>query len=126
MDCRKCKMLVSAELARYRIRSGAIFVGYACPNCNHFPSQKWLRQLKLEEMGINVNCLPLAMDTGDLECCVIGCQERGVEWHHFAPYYLFEDANDWPIQPLCRRHHLEWHRKITEAKVEIRGLEREG
>lgn len=46
------------------------------------------------------------------QCVRCGGYER-VEWHHWAPYHLFSDANDWPCSPLCRRCHTEWHNVVT-------------
>lgn len=45
-------------------------------------------------------------------CSVSRCEETPTEYHHFAPCNTFEDAWDWPCLPLCRPHHLEWHRRM--------------
>lgn len=46
-------------------------------------------------------------------CSVRGCTSDGREWHHFAPRNTFtDDADDWPVLPLCRPHHVEWHRRM--------------
>lgn len=36
-----------------------------------------------------------------------------VEWHHWAPQALFEDAEDWPMAQLCRSCHTLWHQRVT-------------
>lgn len=41
------------------------------------------------------------------------CGERGTQLHHWAPKELFEDAEDWPQDYLCKKHHQEWHDTIT-------------
>ena len=48
------------------------------------------------------------------ETCVIeGCTSIFIEWHHFAPRNTFrEQADDWPVLPLCRPHHVEWHSRM--------------
>jgi hypothetical protein len=46
-------------------------------------------------------------------CCYHGCESTQVEWHHFAPYNTFGvEANNFPVQPLCREHHRHWHVKM--------------
>jgi hypothetical protein len=48
------------------------------------------------------------------ECTVEGCTTDGVEMHHFAPRNVFgsTEADRWPYLPLCRTHHVEWHRTM--------------
>lgn len=47
-------------------------------------------------------------------CSVYGCQADGVEYHHFAPRNTFGlEAEDWPVMPLCREHHTEWHKRMN-------------
>ena len=46
-------------------------------------------------------------------CSVLRCPEQGTEWHHFAPRNTFtDDADSWPVLPLCRPHHVEWHTRM--------------
>lgn len=50
-------------------------------------------------------------------CCVIGCAENGEDMHHFAPRNTFgTKAESWPILPLCRSHHIYWHREMDGYK----------
>ena len=35
------------------------------------------------------------------------------EIHHIAPNAMFEDSDLWPLVPLCRLCHQEWHRVMT-------------
>lgn len=116
--CRICDQWVLSVLARYRMANGAVCVSYACPNTRynkrHFISS-WIRHDQLRIQGIDIDSLALIVDNATVNCSVIGCCELGSEWHHFAPYSVFrEHANDWPVLPLCRRHHLEWHRKMMQ------------
>ena len=47
------------------------------------------------------------------KCSVVTCASTEVELHHFAPYNTFgAEADDWPVMPLCRRHHHEWHARM--------------
>lgn len=46
-------------------------------------------------------------------CVVEGCGAVPTELHHFAPRNTFADHADlWPVSPLCRLHHIEWHRRM--------------
>lgn len=46
-------------------------------------------------------------------CSYYGCEREGREDHHFAPVNTFGDeANSWPILPLCQPHHTEWHTRM--------------
>lgn len=46
-------------------------------------------------------------------CVVAGCGATPTELHHFAPRNTFgADAELWPVSPLCRPHHVEWHRRM--------------
>lgn len=48
-------------------------------------------------------------------CAVKGCTEIGSEYHHWAPKEFFPDTSEqWPTSYLCKKHHDEWHKKITD------------
>lgn len=53
-------------------------------------------------------------DTNTYDACVVaGCDQPGVDEHHFAPRNTFGDQADlWPTAALCRSHHVEWHRHM--------------
>jgi len=45
------------------------------------------------------------------------CGDVGAyELHHWAPYSLFADADDWPTSLLCPTCHSEWHETTGIAK----------
>lgn len=47
------------------------------------------------------------------DCSHRNCTEPGVDYHHFAPWNTFgSDADNWPVMPLCRSHHVEWHQRM--------------
>lgn len=49
----------------------------------------------------------------DQKCVVTTCTSHYVEHHHFAPRNTFgSDADQWPVMPLCRAHHHEWHAQM--------------
>lgn len=46
-------------------------------------------------------------------CCYDKCGSTHVEWHHFAPRNTFgAEADNFPVQPICREHHLHWHQQM--------------
>ncbi|WP_425518228.1 HNH endonuclease [Nitratireductor kimnyeongensis] len=48
---------------------------------------------------------------------VIPCERcgstEGTEVHHWAPWHLFDDADEWPTSNLCKSCHTRWHRIVT-------------
>lgn len=47
-------------------------------------------------------------------CTVRKCPRTPTEYHHFAPYNTFGSAADaWPVMPLCKEHHIEWHQTMN-------------
>lgn len=47
-------------------------------------------------------------------CSHSRCNSPGMDLHHFAPYNTFgQDADNWPVMPLCQEHHREWHKRMT-------------
>lgn len=57
----------------------------------------------------NPDCRALRWDP----CSYIGCNTEITELHHFAPRNTFgADAENWPVMPLCRAHHVEWHTRM--------------
>lgn len=47
-------------------------------------------------------------------CTVCGSKEK-VQFHHWAPRFLFKDADDWPQSPLCIKCHRRWHDTVSMA-----------
>ena len=81
-----------------------------CPVCrrNPTPQRAFLPKANydLEKLPIFEN---LAKDAP--KCDVKGCINIGVEYHHYAPRHLFDNADDWLTGWLCKQHHAEWHKK---------------
>lgn len=59
------------------------------------------------------DALPIREDFTTKNPPCIVCGELGTELHHWAPRHIFDDADLWPKNYLCRSHHGEWHRKIS-------------
>src|SRR5687768_13830879 len=47
-------------------------------------------------------------------CCFLGCTQNGEDMHHFAPRNTFgSTADSWPVLPVCKEHHREWHQTMN-------------
>lgn len=56
-------------------------------------------------------------------CVVEGCTVTPTELHHFAPRNTFGVECDlWPVSPLCREHHVEWHRRMDGYRWQRPGV----
>ncbi|MDA0312358.1 MAG: hypothetical protein O2992_09615 [Gemmatimonadetes bacterium] len=93
--------------------SGATHVVEWCSACHTRTTTGFIPRAKLEKRGIDIDSLELVKDnrTGDHPCERCGCAET--ESHHWAPRYLFDDAEDWPMGYLCRDCHRVWHDIVT-------------
>ncbi len=100
------------------IADGSIQVVWSCPEHGYTTSaiphhfgQVW---------GIDISSLPVVANTAGIygRCSVHDCTENGAQLHHFAPTGIFgPEADRWPVGFLCRRHHAEWHRRVTPGML---------
>jgi len=67
----------------------------------------------IKKHGIDIEGLPQLEDRAGAVCSVTQCGNVKTESHHIAPYHLFDNPNDWPQIPLCKKHHKEWHDIVT-------------
>jgi hypothetical protein len=57
--------------------------------------------------------LPVWADANHKIPCEHCGEKNGVEFHHWAPRHLFDDADAWPTAWLCVKCHQLWHRVVT-------------
>ncbi len=50
-------------------------------------------------------------------CSYSGCTETKTQMHHIAPRSIFEDADWYPVVPLCRAHHVAYHQRLDAWKA---------
>lgn len=108
MSCQYCRG--SVKQYRMIIQSGATVVTERCEVCRRAPKGKPF----ISKAGIeNIEALPIWSDETETApaCQYDGCTNKGVEYHHFAPRHLFEDADYWPTGWLCKYHHDLWHKR---------------
>ena len=92
------------------MQSGAIAIGAYCQDCDRrATNEPWLP--KSQFTAEQIASMPVHDNyTGGAVCQYKDCNATGIEWNHYAPRALFgEDAENWPIGPLCRAHHRTWH-----------------
>lgn len=115
-DCIHCKAKRQARLVRTISSSGVSMVFWECETCqkNAIAPGYFIPHEKITSCGILIETIPVTRDyRTQVDKCAV-CGELGTEYHHWAPRYVFgEDADLWPGAYLCRRHHMEWHNRIT-------------
>lgn len=114
MKCPRCND-VECKVYKQINRSGSVVVVERCPACRNNPTPY---RAFLPKKDYDIDTLPLFEDyMEDAHGCEVrGCENKGSEYHHFAPKHLFDNAEDWPTGWLCQGHHREWHKKtITGA-----------
>jgi len=73
-----------------------------------------LKHAEIKKEGVEISKIVTVSDRtmeNTTICAVVGCENKGQEYHHFAPKHLFNNAGDWPAAYLCNDHHREWHKK---------------
>ena len=71
------------------------------------------RTIGARKLGIDASSAPLYRDNRNDDACERCGSTDGVELHHWAPWYLFADAHQWPTSYLCPPCHQYWHRIVT-------------
>lgn len=112
MKCPRCNndCVIYAQINA----NGAHVVAERCPICRTAPDP---RKCFLSVKDYDWYSLPMFQDNSKdaPECVVVGCKNKGVELHHFAPRHLFKrEAEDYPKGYLCNYHHTHWH-EITQT-----------
>ena len=94
------------QLYRVINAGGHLGVVVACARCSQGRSLVPLDDIR--RTGLDPDDLPLLDDRRGSLC--IRCGTLGAELHHWAPQALFDDAESWPVDPLCPACHSRWHR----------------
>jgi hypothetical protein len=101
------------------ISSGAIVYPWYCSDCN-FVYPVYVKKEIANELerttGELVRVKTRTQEHYEKQNIVIECQvcgTNGAELHHWAPRYLFEDAENWPKSYLCVPCHKRWHNVVT-------------
>jgi len=122
--CPKCRHNKHVKLRRNRVQNGAFQCGWYCTEHDRFVSDNgrlWLPKMEvlriMQPFGRGLDDVPF-IEAGDNDViyCIV-CDNPHIEWHHIAPQHLAAqfapDWQDWPVIPLCKRHHKQWHDILT-------------
>lgn len=101
-------------LGTTRKENGDLQISEWCSGCDRWMAGGWSHQRLRNEHGLEPADLPIVNDYISYAdpCAYTGCDNIGSERHHYGPRAVFGDeADNWPVGPLCRPHHQEWHRR---------------
>jgi hypothetical protein len=122
-ECHRCGRVVQADLVRKFIANGEVFFSWWCVECQGYIHPQnggglWIEKQKvlnaLKTRNIDEEDIPIADYSCGVRCA--RCGLRGTDLHHWAPQALFQDADRWPTDYLCRNCHGQWH-KIIDPKL---------
>ncbi len=98
------------ELVQVIGSNGSSFILERCSTCLERLRPDWV-----PHTGLTLETIPVVEDHRlEVPPCR-RCGQRGAELHHFAPQALFDDADLWPQDWLCRSCHIQWHQVMNSA-----------
>lgn len=104
----------AVEPAATLARNGARQIRFWCTLCD-LPRGGVISHKACRAHGWDPHAVPVKRNHARADDITRSCARCGstgpVEYHHFAPWSLFEDANDWPTAFLCPPCHREWHQR---------------
>jgi hypothetical protein len=121
---RFCLHCLSPQRGRfiYRISTHTVSgIDWQCLCCYERSGGKGLRKNELLEYCTVVedrrcrSCWGYGcQDCQTLKCSYVDCETPylNVHEHHTSPKAMFDDADNWPLIPLCSNHHKIWHATI--------------
>ena len=116
--CEKCESNSDFLVVKQIIRSGADVYLWWCSICQTSHRSGFIKKedvIKNLPICKSLEDIPLARyDCGE-RCAK--CGVRGTELHHWAPQGLFDDAESWPKDYLCKKCHNLWHKKINVKMI---------
>lgn len=99
---------------KQRIANGTYQVLDYCVECENNANDQTTGGLFIpHSVAGDIDAMPLLKDNSlDMPPCEHCGSNNGVEFHHFAPSYIFPDPGQWPTAWLCRPCHIEWHKRM--------------
>lgn len=119
--CEKCNSDQPVRLVRIISQSGVSMVYWNCIKGNHAINKpvKYIPHVQIKSAKIDLETLPVASNYSGHEVCAV-CGSPYAERHHWAPRHLFQDADSWPQDYLCDKHHKMWHDIVTPNMSKVR------
>ena len=121
--CTKCGS-EDLKIGIAHIASGATVYPIYCGNCKEVFAQYVKKQvayayaMRTGPMEFVKTKTNLYMERKNITINCEVCGANGGELHHWAPQYLFEDADNWPKSYLCRACHRKWHDLVTPNMIQ--------
>ena len=120
-DCRRCHRRDAVKLRRQIATDGTNQAGWYCLRCERWAveGKPFLSHIEIDKIlrpfNRHLEDLPILQDlSGAMPCIICG---RPAQGHHWAPQAYSEafgaEWGQWPIAPLCKEHHMLWHRTVT-------------
>lgn len=110
---RECASSDDVQLGIMIDRRGRTQYADFCPGCrtrrSEFYAKKAIAELVDDPASLVIFQNHFDEGASWPHCARCGHSDHTIELHHWAPYSLFEDPNDWPMSYLCRACHREWH-----------------
>jgi hypothetical protein len=100
------------ELGGFIKTNGIIAFRVRCVGCGTTSGEiKKKDFINLTELGVQYTHTRDNHSNADLHICQVkGCGRTDIEMQHWMPQAILgEEANLWPITPLCVDHHRQWH-----------------
>lgn len=108
MKCQKCNS-ENMGIMTYHTAAGSIVYPWVCMNCN----KRTTSYVAIRDFSIYAEFLTdIVYHSEHKKTCDV-CGTLGAELHHYAPQYLFDDADKWPKGYLCVPCHTKWHKLVT-------------
>ena len=116
--CSKCGSQ-DVKIGITNTQSGSTVYPIYCNQCGDVSNKYIKKQIALEYALTNGPLVYVKTRTSEyiekkqieIKCEV--CDANEGELHHWAPQYLFNDAEKWPKSYLCRACHRRWHDLVT-------------
>ena len=93
--------------------SGALHVTEFCFACHRRTTGAFVGKEDAQRLGLDIETLDVVQDNRSPDYPCERCGDIETELHHWAPSYLFDDADSWPTGHLCRTCHTRWHTLVT-------------
>ena len=116
--CLKCES-EDLKIGITNTQSGSTIYPVYCNQCGNVSNKYIKKHVALEYAITNGPLEYVETNTAkwmkekqrQIKCEV--CDINEGELHHWAPQYLFPDADSWPKSYLCRACHRKWHYLVT-------------
>lgn len=94
-------------------KDGSRFYASFKHNNGHYISQADLDFIQSRGSEFGINYVDVGPSGEVPSCSYKDCDSEIVEMHHIMPKGYADDADNWPIVPLCPYHHDKWHATLT-------------